>query len=57
MNIMWYIVALIWIVGSFVAYNRYISKWDNPKGEKIYFSIIWPLVAPLYVIHYLHNKM
>ena len=54
---MWYIILLvIWIVGIFVSYNKYISKWDKSKVEKIYFSIIWPLVLPLYGIHYYHNK-
>ena len=55
---MWYvIVAVIWIIGIFVAYNKYISKWEGKtKGEKIYFSIIWPLTLVLYSIHYWHNK-
>ena len=57
MNWIWIIVAIVWIVGIFVAYNKYISKWDGKtKAEKIYFSIIWPLVLPLYLIHYLHNR-
>lgn len=54
----WIIIAIIWFVGIFVAYNKYISKWDSQtKTAKIYFSIIWPLVLPLYLIHYLHNRV
>jgi hypothetical protein len=56
---MWYLIIIlaVWIVGIFVAYNKFISKWERSKGEKIYFSIIWPLVAPLYLIHLIHNKL
>ena len=55
--IYWIIALIVWVVGIFVAYNCYISKWEGKsKAEKIYFSIIWPLVLPLYLIHYLHNK-
>lgn len=49
------ISLVVWFVGIFIAYNKVINKWDNPKGEKIYFSIIWPLMLPLYLVHYVHN--
>lgn len=56
---MWYLIILaIWIIGIFIAYNKFMKYWDSQsKFERVYFAIIWPLVLPLYVIHYLHNKM
>ena len=54
----WIIALVIWLIGIFVAYNNFISNWENrSKLEKIYFSVIWPLVLPLYGIHYLHNNL
>ena len=54
----WIIALVIWLIGIFVAYNNFISKWENrSKLEKIYFSVIWPLVLPLYGIHHLHNNL
>ena len=53
----WIIVLLVWIIGGFIAYNKYISKWeDKSKDEKVYFSVIWPLLLPLYLIHWIHNN-
>jgi len=55
--IYWIIALVVWFVGIFVAYKLFMSKWESQsKVEQIYFSIIWPLVAPLYLIHYIHNK-
>ena len=54
---MWYIILLaIWIIGIPVSYFKFIKNFDNNQFEKITFSIIWPLLLPLYLIHYLHNK-
>ena len=51
------IIAVIWLVGIFVTYKCFASKWDTQsKGEQIYFSIIWPLLIPLYVIHLFYHK-
>ena len=53
----WLIIILIgWVIGIPIAYNI-IKKWENKsKGEKVYFSVIWPLTALLYSIHWIHNK-
>ena len=53
----WIVALVIWLLGIYVAYDRFIGKWENhSKFERIYFSVLWPLVLPLYLIHYLHNK-
>jgi len=44
------IIILVYLLISFGAYKKYISKWNNNKFEKIYFSLIWPLVLILYGI-------
>lgn len=49
----WYVLA-IWIVGMVIAWFS-IKKWSNPTSEKIYFTIIWPLVLPLFVLHCLRK--
>lgn len=53
--IYWIIVLVIWLVGIIPAY-MVIKKWNNAKSEKIYFSIVWPLLLPLFLIHLFHNK-
>lgn len=54
---MWYIIAAVWLIGIFVAYFCVIKKWDNPMLEKIWFSIVWPLLIPLYIIHVIRKKL
>lgn len=52
------IAAIAWIVGIFLVYNYYFKDCtSNTKFEKIYFSIMWPLLVPLFVIYYAHNKL
>ena len=51
------IAAIVWIIGIFLVYKYYFKEsTSNTKFEKIYFSIIWPLLLPLYAIHYTHNN-
>ena len=50
MNTILLIILVIWLIGIIPAYKLYIKDWENPKGEKIYFSIMWPLIIPLYII-------
>lgn len=52
----WIIVAIIWLIGIVLSYKLFISKWDNSKFEKVWFSIVWPCLIPLYFIHWLYNK-
>ena len=35
-----------------------IKNWtDHPVWERIYFSLIWVLLIPLYIVHWIHNKL
>ena len=52
----WWILGIIYIIGIFFSYFKYIKNWKNPTWEKICFSIIWPLVLPIYGIYRLHFK-
>ena len=54
--IYWILVLVLWIVGGIFSYNKYISKWNKSKFEKIWFSVLWPAIVPLYLIHYIHNN-
>ena len=42
------IIILVYLLIAFGAYKKYIIKWNNTKFEKIMFSLIWPLILPLY---------
>lgn len=55
----WLIVCLVvWIVGIPIAYKFWMGKWeDHTDFDKLYFSVIWPLVLILAGIHALHNKL
>ena len=54
----WLIVCLVvWIIGIPIAYKLWIGKWeDHTNFEKLYFSVIWPLVLILAGIHAVHNR-
>jgi len=55
--IYWIIALVVWLIGIPFAYSV-TKNWDGrSNAEKIYFAIIWPLLLPLYLIHYLHNKL
>lgn len=51
------IIGIIWFIGIFVSYFLVMKNWDNSTFEKIWFSVVWPVLIPLYGIHYLHNKV
>ena len=51
----WIIVAVIWVIGIFIAYNV-IKGWGKSAFETIWFSIFWPVLIPLYLIHLYHNR-
>lgn len=54
MTTVWIIVAIVWIVGIFIAYTMEFKKkgYDYP----VWFSIFWPVMIPLWLIHAIHNK-
>ena len=53
METIWIIVAIVWFVGIFVSYNLVFKKgYDYP----VWFSIFWPVIIPLWMIHLIHNK-
>lgn len=43
------ILGIIWIIGAIITY---IIMWKQEKsrGEKIYYSIVWPALGAMYVI-------
>lgn len=52
----WIIALVVYLIGLPIAWH-FIKNWTSQtKGEKIYFTAIWPLVLPLYLIHWGHNK-
>ena len=53
---MWYIYALIWLVGAIVTFFI-VKSWKQSWVEKIYFCLIWPFMIPLYIIHLIHTKL
>ena len=56
MSIYLWITLIIWVLGIPASYFLIIKKWDSHSLiGKIYLSVIWPLLIPLYIIHWLHN--
>ena len=54
---MWiWIILAVWFVGIFVSYFLFGKKLGSSKVENIYFSIIWPLLIPLYILHLIIPK-
>ena len=49
----YYIIIAVWLIGAVIAYQL-IKGWDNSKAEKVWYSIVWPVLIPLYVIHKIH---
>jgi len=52
----WFIVLIVWLVGAVVSYGLFMRKWNCNLLRKVAFSLIWPLILPLYAIHYFYNK-
>ena len=51
-----FIAAFVYAVVGVLIYKNVISKWDNTKFEKVWFSCVWVVLIPLYIVHFLHNK-
>lgn len=54
-----YIIGIIiYAVIAYFVYSKVTSKWENnSKAENIYYSIIWIVLIPLYIIHKVHKLM
>ena len=56
-NILLIIVGIItYALIGYSVYKEVFKNSNNTKFEKIYFSLIWPLLIPLYIIHII-NKL
>lgn len=55
---MLYVFLFIWLIGVPVAYLAYFkNQSDFTMFDKVWLSFFWIILIPLYVIHYLHNKL
>lgn len=53
---MWiFISILVWVIGALIAYFCVFAKSSKTMFEKIWFSIFWPLLLLLAIIHWIHN--
>lgn len=52
-----WICILVYLMIAYFAYKYEIKNWNHPTWEKIYFSFIWILALPLFVVHLIHNKL
>ena len=50
------IIVVVYIIGIILSYKFITSKWNNSKIENVYYSLIWVLLIPLFIVHYIHNK-
>ena len=52
------ICVLVYLLIAFCAYNFVVSKWEEySKFEKIYFSLIWLPILPIYIVQKVHDKL
>ena len=51
------IIIIAYIILGYVAYKKYISKWDKPLWEKIWLSAFWICVLPLYGIRKIQDGL
>lgn len=50
------IILTVWIIGGLIAYFYFIKKMENKTSfEKIWYSVVWPALIPLYIIHVLNK--
>jgi hypothetical protein len=49
------ICILIYLICAWAAYKYVISKWSQPKWEKVMLSLAWILMLPLYGINKLND--
>jgi hypothetical protein len=54
----WWIIGIIaYLAIACFTYFKFTSKWEShTKLGQIYFSAVWILILPLFIIHWLHNK-
>ncbi|SEA79068.1 hypothetical protein SAMN04487851_11435 [Prevotella sp. tc2-28] len=55
METVWIIVGILYLVSIVLAY-QVIKGWGKSKFETIWYSIFWPVLIPLYMIHVWHNR-
>lgn len=55
--IYWFIGIIAYILIAIFAYKKYISKIDTTKFEKIWFSIFWITLLPLYCIRKIQENV
>ena len=47
------LVAIVWAVGAVLSYYAVFKKgYDHP----VWYSVFWPVMIPLWLIHAVHNK-
>lgn len=48
---MWWIIGiLVYLVIAGFTYKQFVSKWNHPQWEKIWISLSWICIIPLYGI-------
>ena len=51
------IIILVYLIISFLTFKKWVCKWNNTEFEKVMFSLIWPLILPLYGVRKIQEKM
>ena len=55
--IYWIIGIIVYLAIAGFTYNKFVSKWDNKKWEKILFSLFWVGILPLYGVRKIHENI
>lgn len=53
----WFIGIILYVLIAFFAYKKYFVKFDTTTFEKIWFSIFWIAVLPLYGVRKIQEQV
>ena len=47
-----FVILLVWLVGAFISY---ITVFKDGYDYPLWYSLFWPVMIPLWIIHVIHN--
>lgn len=50
------LAALLYAAGAIWFYKRMTKQLTPDRFERIWYSLVWPAILPLWLIYYLYNR-
>lgn len=54
---MWYIIIAAYVAIGLLAYLFIFDEWDKPTWEKVWYSVFWIALIPLWILHKIWNNI